>query len=44
MSNLPWMFQTHIADAKAKQLEAALQTIADRETDLAKHSWRFEKS
>jgi hypothetical protein len=30
----PWMFQTHLADAKIKQCVAALQTIADQETDL----------
>ena len=34
MSNLPWMFQTHVADAKVKQFEAALQTIAGREQVL----------
>ena len=34
MPNLPWMFQTHIADAKIKKFEAALQTIAGREPDL----------
>jgi hypothetical protein len=28
------MFQTHLADAKIKRYEAALQTIAAQETDL----------
>jgi hypothetical protein len=27
----PWMFQTHLADAKIKQYVAALQTIAGQE-------------
>jgi hypothetical protein len=30
----PWMFQTHLAEAKIKRYEAALQTIAAQETDL----------
>jgi hypothetical protein len=28
MSNLPWMFHTCITDAKIRQFEAALRTIA----------------
>jgi hypothetical protein len=28
MSNLPWMFQSHIADAKIRQFETALRAIA----------------
>jgi hypothetical protein len=28
MSGLPWMFQSHVADAKIRQFETALQAIA----------------
>jgi hypothetical protein len=28
MSSLPWVFQSHIADAKLRQFETALQAIA----------------
>jgi hypothetical protein len=28
MSTLPWMYQSHVADAKIRQFETALQAIA----------------
>jgi hypothetical protein len=28
MSSLPWMYQSHVADAKIRQFETALQAIA----------------
>jgi hypothetical protein len=28
MSSMPWMFQSHIADAKIRRFETALQAIA----------------
>jgi len=28
MSSVPWMFQSHVADAKVRQFETALQAIA----------------
>ena len=28
MSSLPWMFQSHVADAKIRKFETALQAVA----------------
>jgi hypothetical protein len=28
MSSLPWMFQSHVADAKIRKFESALQAVA----------------
>ena len=41
VSNLPWMFQTHIADAKIAQFRAALETIAGLDLSIMAHEQAF---